>query len=58
MIARAGARTHERPAAVSTTIADVPLGTGERSVNPLLPSNEFIPDGEPRHTTAMRENAA
>jgi hypothetical protein len=30
------------------TIGDLPLGTGERSVNPFLPSNEFIPDGEPR----------
>ncbi|MFI0966610.1 family 43 glycosylhydrolase [Streptomyces sp. NPDC021080] len=33
---------------MSTTIADIPLGTGERSVNPFLPGNEFIPDGEPR----------
>ena len=29
-------------------IEDTPLGAGERSVNPFLPSNEFIPDGEPR----------
>jgi hypothetical protein len=27
---------------------DMPLGATERSVNPFLPSNEFIPDGEPR----------
>jgi hypothetical protein len=25
-----------------------PLGVSERSVNPFLPSNEFVPDGEPR----------
>jgi hypothetical protein len=33
---------------MSITIGDTPLGSGERSVNPFLPSNEFIPDGEPR----------
>jgi hypothetical protein len=33
---------------VTITIGDTPLGSGERSVNPFLPSNEFIPDGEPR----------
>jgi hypothetical protein len=26
----------------------MPLGSAPRSVNPFLPSNEFIPDGEPR----------
>ena len=29
-------------------MGDTPLGAGERSVNPFLPSNEFVPDGEPR----------
>jgi hypothetical protein len=33
---------------VSFTIGGDPLGTEERSVNPFLPSNEFVPDGEPR----------
>jgi hypothetical protein len=33
---------------VTFTITDTPLGSGERSVNPFLPSNEFVPDGEPR----------
>ena len=33
---------------MTITIGDTPLGLGERSVNPFLPSNEFIPDGEPR----------
>jgi hypothetical protein len=33
---------------VAITLGDTPLGPGERSVNPFLPSNEFIPDGEPR----------
>ncbi|MFF3409620.1 family 43 glycosylhydrolase [Streptomyces sp. NPDC002742] len=33
---------------MSTTIEDVPLGARDRSVNPFLPGNEFIPDGEPR----------
>ena len=33
---------------MAITIGDTPLGSGERSVNPFLPSNEFIPDGEPR----------
>jgi hypothetical protein len=29
-------------------LGDTPVGSSERSVNPFLPSNEFIPDGEPR----------
>ena len=33
---------------MSITLGGLPLGTDERSVNPFLPSNEFIPDGEPR----------
>jgi hypothetical protein len=33
---------------MTTTIGNLPLGSTERSVNPFLPSNEFIPDGEPR----------
>jgi hypothetical protein len=33
---------------VTITLGDTPLGSGGRSVNPFLPSNEFIPDGEPR----------
>jgi hypothetical protein len=33
---------------MTRTIGDLPLGTNGRSANPFLPSNEFIPDGEPR----------
>jgi hypothetical protein len=33
---------------MTLTIGDLPLGSNSRSVNPFLPSNEFIPDGEPR----------
>jgi hypothetical protein len=33
---------------VTIAFEDTPPGAGERSVNPFLPSNEFIPDGEPR----------
>jgi hypothetical protein len=33
---------------VAITLGDTPVGSGERSVNPFLPSSEFIPDGEPR----------
>jgi hypothetical protein len=33
---------------VTITMGDTPVGRGDRSVNPFLPSNEFIPDGEPR----------
>jgi len=33
---------------VSISLGGLPVGTDERSVNPFLPSNEFIPDGEPR----------
>ncbi|WP_138733207.1 family 43 glycosylhydrolase [Modestobacter excelsi] len=33
---------------MTITFRGLPLGSDERSVNPFLPSNEFIPDGEPR----------